>query len=140
MCDRALLRGEVRFAERSAKPQLLEGWLTRKVEPRKIEKAKALIRKRGPLVLAGSRFIPGIRSILVLIAGTSGMRFLLAVIPITISAVAWYLILTVAGSVLGNNMEAAEGFMRQFEIWIWILLGVIIGTIITFKVFSRKRR
>jgi len=105
--------------------QFVEGWLSRKVEPERIDRAKSLIADRGPLILAVSRFIPGVRSLLVFMAGTSGMRFALAAIPIAFSAIAWYLILSVAGSIFGHNLQAAEGFMKHFEIWIWIILAII---------------
>lgn len=57
-------------------------------------------------------------------AGSSGMRFSLAVIPIALGAIAWYLLLSSAGSIFGSNIEAAEGFMKHFEIWLWIILAI----------------
>lgn len=105
--------------------QFVEGWLARKVEPEKIERAKSLVADRGPIILAVSRFIPGIRSLLVFIAGTSGMRFALAVFPIAFSAIAWYLLLSIAGSIFGSNIQAAEQFMIRFEIWILIILAIV---------------
>ena len=104
--------------------QFVEGWLSRKVEPERVERAKSLIVDRGALILAVSRFIPGVRSLLVFMAGSSGMRFSLAAIPIAFSAIAWYLLLSIAGSIFGSNIQAAEGFMKHFEIWIWIILAV----------------
>jgi len=106
--------------------QLVEVWLKRKVEPRKIDRAKALIAHRGPVILSVSRFIPGVRSLLVFIAGSSGMRFAAAVFPIAFSAAAWYSILAAAGSVFGSNLQSAEGFMKHFEIWIWVLLAIVL--------------
>lgn len=104
--------------------QFVEGWLSSKVEPEKVDRAKSMIADRGPLILAVSRFIPGIRSLLVFMAGSSGMRFSRAAIPIAFSAIAWYLLLSSAGSIFGSNIEAAEGFMKHFEIWLWILLAI----------------
>ena len=104
--------------------QFVEGWLKRKVEPERVDRAKSLIADRGPLILAVSRFIPGVRSLLVFMAGSSGMRFALAAIPIAFSAIAWYLLLSIAGSIFGSNIQAAERFMKHFEIWLWIILAV----------------
>lgn len=118
--------------------QFVEGWLARKVEPEKIDRAKSLVADRGPVILAVSRFIPGVRSLLVFIAGTSGMRFALAVFPIAFSAVAWYLLLSIAGSIFGSNIHAAEGFMKQFEIWIWIIIAIF--TLIFLLTRIRKRK
>ncbi len=120
--------------------QFVEGWLKRKVDPERIDKAKSLIADRGPVILALSRFIPGIRSLLVLMAGSSGMRFALAAVPISFSAVAWYLLLAAAGSILGSNIQAAEGFLRQFEIWIWIILGIVTLIILIAGIRRRKMK
>ncbi|MCK5065118.1 MAG: DedA family protein [Candidatus Fermentibacteraceae bacterium] len=128
------------FIGHSPGRKFVDGWLSRKVNPIRVEKAKLLIKKHGPLVLAGSRFIPGVRSLLVLIAGTSGMRFALAALPVAISAIAWYIILSVAGSILGNNLEAVEGFMKQFEVWIWILLAVIVVVLMLMKRLDKRRQ
>ena len=129
------------FIGHSPGRKFVDGWLSRKVNPIRVEKAKLLIRKHGPVILAGSRFIPGVRSMLVLMAGTSGMRFAVAALPVAISAIVWYIILSVAGSILGNNLEAVEGFMKQFEVWIWILLGVIVaGLMLKKRLFKRGQQ
>ncbi len=120
--------------------QFIEGWLSRKVEPEKVDRAKSLIADHGPIIIAVSRFIPGVRSLLVFMAGTSGMRFALAVFPIAFSAIAWYLILSIAGSVFGNNIQAAEGFMKHFEIWIWIILAITSLIFLFARIRTRKGR
>lgn len=120
--------------------QFVEGWLKRKVEPEKVNRATELIASHGPIILAASRFIPGVRSLLVLMAGTSGMRFALAVIPVAISAIAWYTILSIAGSVLGNNIRAAEGFMKHFEIWIWVVLALALIIFLVIRIRGRKEK
>ena len=122
--------------------QFVEGWLKRKVEPERIDRAKSMIAHRGPLILAVSRFIPGVRSLLVFMAGSSDMRFAPAAVPIAFSALAWYLLLSIAGSIFGSNLQAAEGFMKHFEIWLWIILGIafFIFLIITRIRTGKKRR
>ncbi len=120
--------------------QFVEGWVKRKVEPERVNRAKELIADHGPIVLAASRFIPGIRSLLVLMAGTSGMRFVLAVAPVAFSAIAWYTILSVAGSILGNNIEAAKGFMKHFEIWIWVVLALALLVFFTIRIRGRREK
>ncbi len=93
---------------------------------------------RGPLILAVSRFIPGVRSLLVFIAGSSGMRFAPAAIPMAFSALAWYLLLSIAGSIVRSNLQAAEGFMKHFEIWLWLILAVVVLIFLISGI--RKRR
>ena len=120
--------------------QFVEGWLKRKVEPERVDRAKFLISDRGPLILAVSRFIPGVRSLLVFMAGSSGMRFALAAIPLAFSAAAWYLLLSIAGSIFGSNIQAAEGFMKHFEIWLWIILAVAFLTFLVTRIRMGKER
>jgi membrane protein DedA with SNARE-associated domain len=93
--------------------QFVEGWLKRKVEPERVDRAKSLIADRGPLILAVSRFIPGVRSLLV------------------------FMVLSIAGSIFGSNMQAAEGFMKHFEIWLWIILAVVV---LIFLIIGIRRR
>lgn len=120
--------------------QFIERWLSKKVKQEKVDRAKSLVADHGPIIIAVSRFIPGVRSLLVFMAGTSGMRFALAVFPIAISAIAWYLILSIAGSVFGNNIQAAEGFMKHFEIWIWIILAIASLIFLFARIRTRKGR
>lgn len=119
--------------------QFVEVWVKRKVEPEKVNKAKELIVNHGSIILALSRFVPGIRSLLVIMAGSSGMRFVMAVIPVAFSAIAWYTILSAAGLVFGENIKAAEGFMKHFEIWIWIVLAVSLFAFLIFRYSGRKK-
>ncbi|MCK5116983.1 MAG: DedA family protein [Candidatus Aegiribacteria sp.] len=120
--------------------QFVEGWLKRKVEPERVDRAKSLIADRGPLILAVSRFIPGVRSLLVFMAGSSGMKFTLAAIPLAFSAAAWYLLLSIAGSIFRSNIQAAEGFMKHFEIWLWIILAVVFLVFLVKRIRIRKAR
>lgn len=120
--------------------QFVEGWLSRKVELKKIDRAKSLIADRGPLILAVSRFIPGVRSLLVFMAGSSGMRFTSAAIPMAFSALAWYLLLSIAGSIFGSNIRAAEGFMKHFEIWLWIILAAVVLIFLIAGIRRRRER
>ena len=119
--------------------RIVDGWLKSKVEPEKVNRAKELVSRHGPFILAASRFVPGLRSLLVLVAGTSGMRFAQAVVPIALSAAAWYLILSLAGSIFGKNLSAAESFMRQFEVWIWALLSIGLLMFLLLKLLSRRK-
>jgi len=118
--------------------KFVDGWLSKKVDPERINRARSLISHHGPIVLAASRFLPGVRSLLVFMAGTSGMRFSVAAVPLIFSAVAWYLILSVAGSILGNNIQAAESFLHQFEVWIWIALAAVLLLFIAARIAKRK--
>ncbi|MBD3278579.1 MAG: hypothetical protein GF388_09780 [Candidatus Aegiribacteria sp.] len=120
--------------------QFVEGWLENRVGVEKIDRARDLVHSHGPLVLAASRFIPGVRSLLVLIAGSSGMKFAVAVVPILISASVWYLILALAGSLLGASLESAQGFMARFGTWTWVALAASAAVLLLVKLKGRKKK
>ncbi len=116
----------------------VEKWLARKVSHHKIERADNLIDKYGPMILVLGRFLPGIRSLLVLIAGTSKMKYLSAGISVLFGSIIWYTILSIAGEIAGDNFEKAGELMNHFELWMWILLGIITVAALLFKI-RRKR-
>jgi len=119
--------------------RFMEGWLKRRIEPARVDRASEMVARHGPLILAGSRFVPGLRSLLVVAAGTSGLRFAAAALPIAFSAVAWYMILSIAGSVLGSNLESARGFIGRFEVWIWVFLAAGAVSTLLMRFLSRRR-
>lgn len=120
--------------------QFIEGWLQKRVEPSKVDRARNLVSRHGPLVLALSRFVPGIRSLLVLMAGSSGMRFSVAAAPIAFSAVAWYSILSAAGAMLGKSLDSARGFMDGLELLIWVVLGGGIALLVIWRLVASGKR
>jgi len=116
----------------------VEKWLSKKVSHRKIEKADNLVDKYGTMILIFGRFLPGIRSILVLIAGTSKMKYISAGISVLFGTFIWYVILTFTGSIVGDNLEAAGEMMRRFELWMWVLLGIVTAAVIFLKIRRRE--
>ena len=119
--------------------RLVDGRLARRVDPGRLGRAVGLVARRGPVILLLSRFLPGIRSLIVVVAGGSGMRFRAAVAPILAGAAAWYAALTAGGTLVGDNLEAAEEFMGRFETWVWASLGVVlIASLLVLR--GRKRR
>lgn len=103
------------------------GYLSRKFEPEKVERAQKLFARHGPVILIASRFIPGIRSLLVVVAGASGMTATGTLLPVALSAAVWYSLLSVGGKLVGANADAARAFMDSYERWIWLAVGVGAG-------------
>lgn len=104
-----------------------------------IQKAERLFARWGTPVLAASRFIPGVRSLLVLLAGASRMPLLRAVPAVGVSALVWYLVLALLGSAVGSNWQLAERFLSRYEHVVWIVLGLLAIMILAYSL-SRRRR
>lgn len=104
----------------------------------RLGRAEALFRKRGEIVLLGSRFIPGIRSVLVLVAGSSRMSLPRAVVWAGGSALAWYSTLAVLGNGIGQNLDTAREFFRHYENL--VLASVAAGLAVVLLARAVRRR
>jgi membrane-associated protein len=116
-----------------------KGYLSRRFDPEKVQRAERLFSRHGPAILVASRFIPGIRSVLVVVAGASGMSAAATLFPVALSAAVWYSLLSVGGRLVGANADAARAFMDSYERWIWLAVGVAAG-IYALIVILRSRR
>lgn len=105
-----------RWADRHGK------WLT--VSGADIDRASAWLRRRGPAAVFFCRMIPGVRSLISIPAGVSGMslwRFTLfsaAGIAIWSAGLAW------AGHALGANYERVTSLVGPIGTWVWVAVGV----------------
>jgi len=95
-----------------------------------IIRAEEWFRKHGHVLILLNRFLPGIRSVISLSGGISGLRTLRVMFLAFLSACAWNLIWMSLGYVLGTNWETVRNRIVQiltyYNIAILILLGLII--------------
>jgi len=89
-----------------------ENWITRR-SPRtgvQIDRAQAYFRKRGPIALVLGRPAWGIKAVLPLVAGMSGMPFWKTAALVTISSLYWYPLLVALAYWFGLSVtDVAEG-------------------------------
>lgn len=103
---------------------------------RGMARAKALLAKHGGKALFLSRFIPGIRSLLVVAAAWSGMGRASVLVPSLASAMVWYGLLALLAVLLGSNLEAASAFMAAYGRFAMIVLALAL----VFFILIRRRR
>lgn len=115
------------------------GFLARRVGFERIVRAEALFRRHGAFVLVASRFIPGIRSLLVVVAGASKMGPVRSTVSVAVSAAAWYALLAAAGVLAGDNMVSARAFLHTWERWIWLAAGLALLGYGLFHMLGRRR-
>lgn len=104
-----------------------------------LDRAKRIISRRGPWVLVASRFVPGIRSLLVIAAASSGMKRSSVIGWASLSAGAWYAIMTAAGYFAGSTLDDADHFMKGFSTVLWVLLAAVILTGVFIVLFRLRR-
>lgn len=88
-----------------------------------VARAKRNLAEKGPWILVLSRFVPGIRSVLVVVAASSGMRRPVVLSYAGLSAVLWYLLMAAAGKLAGAGIESAGRFMSGLSGWLWTALA-----------------
>jgi len=117
---------------RSSRLEKLERIIIGSSRSNGMDRARRIIEKRGPWILGVSRFIPGIRSILVIAASSSGMKRSSVLLYAGLSAAMWYFLMVAAGEVAGSGIASAEKFMADLTKWIWaaILLTMAIGAVV----------
>ncbi len=96
-------------------------------------RARSLLARHGVWALFLSRFIPGIRSLLVVVAAWSGMGRTAVLVPSLLSAALWYALLSFLAVILGANMGAAAAFMADYGRLCLILLGVFAVVLVVLR-------
>ena len=117
---------------RSRKPEKLESLIIRASGKNGFKRAKRILVRHGVWILIFSRFVPGIRSLLVVVAASSGMKKSSVLAFTSVSIVVWYALMVFAGAALGARLESATDFMAELTAALLIvtLAAVVTGGVI----------
>lgn len=88
-----------------------------------LDKAKNKFEKNGALFVLISRFFPGIRFFVSIVAGVSSMKLRIFMISFAMGSFVWGIILIYAGYILGNNWEEA---LRWFKLYNYIAVLIMV--------------
>ncbi len=125
---------------RSSKLEKLESLIIRTSGKHGFERAKRLLARHGAWMLLLSRFIPGVRSLLVVAAASSGMKKSSVLAYASFSAVLWYALMVAAGVILGAELNRAVDFMVELNTVLLtiILIAVVIVGVVVLVRMKRK--
>ncbi len=127
-------------AGRGAGPKWLERFLPGgAARERGMERARSLVARYGGWALFLSRFIPGIRSLLVVAASWSGMGRAAVLVPSLASAVLWYALLSVLSVILGVNIDSATAFMAAYGRIVLVVLSAGLILFVVHRLFLKRR-
>lgn len=122
----------------------LKSWLNRYgrwlgISGAEIERAQHWFYRHGNKAVFFCRLVPGIRTLISLPAGFSNMRFSQFLIYSTLGTLAWVLLLTFAGYILGDNYELVDQYLGPVS---KIVLGLILVAAIVWFVrhWQKKQR
>jgi membrane protein DedA with SNARE-associated domain len=100
-------------------------------------------RKYGYFLILLNRFLPGIRSVIAIVGGISGLRLHMVAILALVSAAIWNLIWIVVGYTLGENWEVVQAkvshAMGRYNDTILILLAAATAAAILWLLVKKFR-
>lgn len=94
--------------------------------------------KAGWWLVAGNRFIPGVRSLLFVAAGAGRLPFWKVMGLGAVSALAWNSLLMTVGYALGGNAERLESLVMRYQFAAYGLL-VIIAVALVVRTVTKKK-
>lgn len=100
-------------------------------------KAQTLFKRHGIWIISIARFLPGIRAIISLPAGSSHMPFSSFIIFTAFGSLIWSFVLTYAGVVLGANWQYVRITLQKFDLYI-ILAVIFLITVYFYKKLHLK--
>jgi len=110
---------------------------------RDIMRAEEWFRKYGYLLILLNRFFPGIRSVISISGGISGLKTFRVALLALISCGVWNLIWIAAGYMMGSNWETVKGrmacIMVRYNLAIFVLLGVVILFFVLKRLIKRAK-
>jgi membrane protein DedA with SNARE-associated domain len=106
-------------------------WIS--ISSRDIEKADKWFDKHGEKAVLLCRLVPGVRTLISLPAGMSGMALVPFLIYSTIGTLLWVSLLTFAGYTLGDNYELVEEYLSPVSKVVFVILVVAFGLWIVSK-------
>ena len=95
------------------------------LHPGQMEKLSRFYQRRGTIVIFVSRFLPMFRAVVPIFAGTSGVGFWRASIPMAAASAAWYGAIVYLGATAGENWEEIRSAVESSGKWLAIAAGVL---------------
>jgi membrane protein DedA with SNARE-associated domain len=106
--------------------RFFQGRLGRMIlHPGQLEKLSRFYLRRGTVVIFVSRFLPMFRAVVPIFAGTSGVGFWRATIPMALASGAWYGLIVYLGATAGENWQGIRSTVESSGKWLAITAGLI---------------
>jgi membrane protein DedA with SNARE-associated domain len=91
-----------------------------------LEHARELLRQHGTIIVVLSRFVPGIRSLIILAAGLAGMSLGRMLWAIAIAVAIWQSILVTGGYLVGMHWLKVVSVISKMGLWAAVAAALLI--------------
>lgn len=124
-------------SRRLGRPILKNRLVTRFFPRRSQRRAGVYVRRYGSPALAVCKFLPGVNSVCLIVAGVMGLRGFAPILAIVLGGAAENAVYFLAGVFIGDNLESLYEFSSRFS---WWALGALGGAAAIFAAVKFRRR
>ncbi|MFC8722364.1 DedA family protein [Kitasatospora sp. NPDC057198] len=110
-----------------------------RLTPERMERAEAFFRRRGALVVAGARFVDGLRQTNGLIAGTTEMPWRRFTLANAVGAALWAGVWTAVGYFAGSNIDALYRQAVRYQVLLFAVVAAL-ALLLAVRTWLRRRR
>ena len=106
----------------------------------RLEKAEGFFQRYGGVVVAGARFVEGLRQANGIVAGTIRMRWPKFLLFNAIGAALWVTVWVSIGYLAGSHITPIYNTITRYALYLLIALAIVAAALITRAVVRRRRR
>lgn len=93
---------------------------------RRLRKAESFFARRGATVVAGARFVDGLRQVNGVVAGMAGMRWWRFLLFNALGAAVWVVVYTGVGYYAGANIDVVYDRIHRYQLYLLIALVLVV--------------
>lgn len=109
-------------------------WLT----PERLARVDRFYERRGPIAVAGARFVPGVRVVGALVAGTSDMHWLTFLLYNAIGAAAWASAMSTVGYAGTDLARVVLPYLRSIHVAAWALILIAAMVVLVHALYEAE--
>ena len=126
-----------RLGYRYGKGFFASGWGRRLLHPRQMERMAGFYDRWGAIAIFGTRFLPGLRSVVPVFAGVAHQPFVFVALPLAIASAIWYGALVWIGAEIGRNLDVLAAALGRVN---GVLAGVAVLVAVPLAVWWWRTR
>jgi membrane protein DedA with SNARE-associated domain len=104
-----------------------------------VYKADAWFDRRGPYAVFFGRLVPGVRSLISIPAGVTGMPLVRFTVLTTVGSALWNVLLVGAGYLLGSQWTRVEGYLSPVSRVVLVVLVLAFAAFLVHRAVTRRR-
>lgn len=128
------------FSRKAGRP-LLKNKYVRMFFPRRNQrKVRVYMRKFGTPALAMCKFLPGVNTVCLIVAGIMGLRGFAPMITIVVTGIVQNVIYYLCGMAIGNSIPSIYDFSKNFTYAAVVFASVVVLIAAVFIWFNNKKK